>query len=149
MELTNLEDFKNNDRWIARRLGITLPEATAAKERLQRLGLLEPDSTGGLKKTDAKLSTTHDIPNEALRRYTAELIDRAKAALDAQSVDERDMTTLTLAIPTSKIPEAKKMIRAFRRRFCSAMDQGKCDEVYSLAISFFRTTQKSAGGSHE
>jgi uncharacterized protein (TIGR02147 family) len=46
MELSLVEGFKSDAKWIAKRLGISIHEVTAAIERLKRLDLVEDKKMG-------------------------------------------------------------------------------------------------------
>ena len=69
---------------------------------------------------------------------------QAHAAIDAQSIDERYFTTLTIAIPQNKIKLAGELMSRFRDEFMAEMtgDLQPPDEIYHLSMQFFRATEK-------
>ena len=139
IEMTFLKNFKPDLRWIRLKLGDSVNEnqVKTAIERLLRLGLLEKKADGSLKKTSAQLATPTDIPNKSLRKYHTEMIAKAATALETQTVEERDITSMTLSIDTQKIPEAKKMIRDFRRNLAKLIGDANGDAVYQLNVQLF------------
>lgn len=145
LELTRLKDFEPKPQWIARRLAISLPEVKAALERLERTGLIAWTKRG-LQLTHASLSTTVEVPSEAIKKFNSQILQKANVALKSQSVEERDFSTLTVAIKKNQLPEVKERIAAFRRSLNAELEretfQNDADEVYSLAIQFFRLTEK-------
>ncbi|MNS96870.1 hypothetical protein D3C72_1311880 [compost metagenome] len=61
--------------------------------------------------------------------------------LDRVHVDKRDMSMITLAIDSKKIPKAKEMIKVFRRKLANYLAQGKKDGVYTINIQLFPLTK--------
>lgn len=137
LELTFVEGFKSDINWIAKKLNISTHEARQAIERLHRLGLLE-EKNGKFKKAEAHLTTTHDVPSEAIQKFNRQILSKAADALTFQSVSERDFTTMTMAIDVKKIPEAKKRIRAFRHELTEFLETGKREEIYCLSMQLFK-----------
>jgi uncharacterized protein (TIGR02147 family) len=145
LELTFTSEFQNDPVWIAKRLGITPLEARQAIERLLRLELLE-EIGGLLRKTEVNITSTQDIPSAALKQVALQLIDKASDAIAAQSVDERDIGTMTMAIDPKRLPQAKRMIRKFRRELTEYLEAGSRSEVYCFASQLFSlTTAKEKG----
>ena len=140
LELSLVEGFKSDATWIGRKLGISSIEARSAIERLLRLGLFEK-SGSRLKKSGAGLTTTNGIPSTAIRQFNRQILAKAAQAIEEQSVDERDFSTITMPINSKKLGEAKKKISAFRRELSEYLEEGKADQVYTLAIQLFRLTQ--------
>lgn len=136
LELTFTESFKSDPIEIAKRLGITPLESRQAIERMLRLELLE-EVDGKLRKTEVNLATTQDVPSAAVRKLASQLLDKASDALEQQSVEERDFGSMTMAIDPLKIPQAKKMIRSFRRELCEFLETGDRKEVYVFCSQLF------------
>lgn len=68
---------------------------------------------------------------------------RAIEALDDVPIEERDITSMTMAIDVRKIQEAKKRIREFRKDMAAFLEEGEATEVYSLNVQFIPITKKS------
>jgi uncharacterized protein (TIGR02147 family) len=140
LELTFTKDFKNDIGWISKRLGISPLETRLAVERLLRLELLE-EVAGTLKKTEINITTTQDVPSAALKKLTSQFLQKALEALEEQNIADRDFGTVTMAVDPRKIPEAKKMIKKFRRELCQFMESGTQREVYTFAAQLFKITK--------
>ena len=110
-------------------------------ERLQRVGILR-EVKGRLEKTKANIATTHDIPSKAIRAFNEQILEKAKSALHEQSVEERDFTTMTMAVARKRLPEAKRIIREFRRKMSRTLETGTRDDVYMLSVQFFSLIQE-------
>ena len=147
LEMTNLKNFNPDHQWISLKLGgsVNKDQVRAAIERLLRLGLLEKTKDGKLKKTKVLLATPTDIPNQSLKKYHREVISKAMTALDSQPVEMRDITSMTFSMDTKKIPEAKKMIRDFRRKLVKFLATQEGESVYQFNMQLFDLLEDQSG----
>lgn len=132
LDLMGTADYQDDHGWIADRLGISAEEVAKAMSVFERLNL-EPDSD---------ITTTHDIPSPVLRYMHGQRLDLGTQALDVLPVELRDFSFVTVPINTAKLTQAKKIIRDFRRQFCSLFTGGDNNEVYTLNIQFFPLTKR-------
>lgn len=143
LELSLIEGFQSQPRWIATRLGIQESLAKAAIERLLRLDLLQIEN-GKLEATDSFTASPDGIPSDAIKKFHRQILEKAIAAIDFQTVEERDLSSLVLAVDESQVGEAKEMIKTFRRSFDTKFGQAKRKTaVYCLATQFFRVQEKT------
>jgi uncharacterized protein (TIGR02147 family) len=144
IELTQVKRFQSSPAWIAKRLGISEYEAKLAVERLLKLELLKSNK-GRLTGTGKSLTTTNGIPSEAIRNFNKQILTKAKAAISTQDITERDISTLTVAVRKKDLPIIMEKLKTFRRElntYLSDSVQNDGDEVYSLALQFFRLSEK-------
>ena len=139
LEMLPLAEFKNDEAWIAKKLGLDVETVVEAVRRLFRLGYLIKNSRGKWKDGFQNLSTPTDIPSEAIKSFQGEILNKAKASLREDDILQRDITSITLAFPSEKMAEAKEMIKKFRRHFNNKFqpDKYKMDRIYCLAIQLF------------
>jgi lambda repressor-like predicted transcriptional regulator len=145
LELLKVKGYKQDPKWIAKALGITPSEVNIAFERLLRVGILEQrngkyvDITGGSTTWNQSYFTT-----DAKKRLQKALLEKAVESLYAVPIEERDNTSMTMAINTKDIDKAKKLITEFRRKFSNILerDKSKVDSVYQLAIAFYPLTSR-------
>lgn len=154
LELTRLRCFKPDPQWIATVLNITVSEVNIAVERMQRLKLLEISKSGRWKDLSADNTTNHigDHSSVALRKYQAQILQKASEALTHIPRAERDNTSVLITVARDDIAEAKKMIQAFRLQMAQffTRKKSKPTEIYSLAIALFPITQiNGTGDSHD
>ncbi len=143
LELTLVHDFKSDPKWIARRLGIDPLVADGAIERLKRLDLLE-EKGGRLRATDGFTASPSGVPSDALKKFHRQLLEKTLSSIYLQSVDERELSHVVLAINSDELPEAKEEIKRFRRSFDARFSKSaRKDEVYCLGVHFFRLQEKS------
>jgi uncharacterized protein (TIGR02147 family) len=142
LELTAIPGVSITPDLVAAMLGLTPAVAKAAIARLSRLGLLKKVGRRWIK-SEAHLTTTDGVPSEAIRETNRQLLQKALAALEQQPLDERDFSTVTFAINPEKLPDAKRIIAAFRRQMIGLLETPPQSELYCLAVQLFRLTQDS------
>jgi uncharacterized protein (TIGR02147 family) len=135
-EMTALPGFCSDPEWIAARLGgdVTPDVAQESIERLVRLGLLRRTEDGGIERVISTFQTSNNVPSAAIRRFHAEHLDRAKAALEAVPVPLRLFFGQTLPLNRARLAEAQDLIVEFRSRFHKIMSGSEPDAVYHLGI---------------
>jgi uncharacterized protein (TIGR02147 family) len=149
LEMTNLPGFKDDPEWIRQRLGTTTVTTDMVREAmgtLERQGVVTRDDAGIPRKTAEVVRSTANVPSSAVRSFHKQVLQRAHSAIDRQSMSERHFTCTTVAVPRSKVATAKRLITQFREDFWKAMeDENETpEEVYHLAVQFFRSTEKPA-----
>ena len=137
LELTYVRNFQANPRWISNKLGITAEEAKAAIERLQRLGLLLVDDNSMIKSARHLTNQSSVNTSAAHRELQKQVIEKAMLAVDECLPEEKDITSMTMAIDPSKIDQAKDLIRKFRRELCALLESGTQTRVYNLAVQLY------------
>jgi len=139
MSLVQTKDFKYEEKWIAGRLGITNYRARACIENLLQLNLVvEKDST--LLLTNKGLTTTHDVASAALKRARLQDLELARQSIDKVSVENRDLSSVTMTLKKNDIPKFKEKIKEFRREFMKDAESKTGDEVYKLSIQLIPLT---------
>jgi plasmid maintenance system antidote protein VapI/DNA-binding transcriptional ArsR family regulator len=144
LELLKTEDYVQDAPWIARRLQITPSEVNFALERLERVGLLEKDEDGIYFDTTKGFSTDlrEGLTSQAHRRFQQRSLEKAIESVQTVNVEDRDNTSITMAIRHEDISKARQMIKNFRRRFCTEMESVPgLNEVYQLTVAFTPLTK--------
>jgi uncharacterized protein (TIGR02147 family) len=144
LELTRLEEFRCDSRWIARVLDISVDEVNLAVQRLIRLGLLDMESADRWvdRSGDARVdlgslsSGTLERQQEQTRRLSA-------ASIRSVPVTLRDHSSITLAINSARLPRAVELIARFRQQLIELLPEGGSDDVYQLEIALFPVTTLS------
>lgn len=142
LELTFTKKFQSNPSWIARSLGISSVQANIAIERLMRLGFLKKERGRFIKTSPPLTNFSKEITLPALRRLQEDILKLGLESLHNISITERDMSSMTMAIDTKKMPEAKKIITEFRRKLCKFLEDGKQTQVYHLGIQLYPVSKK-------
>lgn len=97
LNLMKTDDFESDVTWISKRLGLDLSQVNHSLSKLKRLGLIQEENAQ-FSRTDSKfgLTTSQDIPCEALRESHRQNIDQAREALETVPVGLRDITSITM-----------------------------------------------------
>ena len=137
IEMTSAIGFKFDYAWIANHLGISVTEARQAIERLLRLDLIE-ERNGTLIKSQGFVTNGDDtLTTSAHKQLQRHVLQKALDAIDTVSIEEKDISSITMAIDETKIPEAKKLITKFRRDLCKFLENGRQTRVYNLGIQLY------------
>lgn len=148
LELLTVEGFIVNPNYISAQLNITPLEAQHALDRLFRLGLIKLRKTS--KGDQVFVSENHttigrEIATAATLKQQEAFLKMAANALIEIPIEQRSQTSMTMAIPKSRLKEAQKMIHDFRRNMTSLLQRrGKRDSVYQLTVSFYPLTKGRA-----
>lgn len=114
-------------------------QARKSLDLLERLGLMSRDQdTGTYKPTHTRISTGDEIASMAITRYHQKMIDLGKESLTSIRPQARDVSSVSIAIPSSLLPEVKKEISLFRKRLLNMAEQASnADVVYQTNIQLF------------
>lgn len=142
LELTFVSGFKGDAKWIAKKLSITVEEAKAATDRLKRLGLLLEEN-GSLVKASKFLTNQSAVNTSAAHReLQRQVIEKALLAVEECQADEKDITSMTMAIDVANLDRARDLIRKFRRDLCALLEDGDQSRVYNLGIQLYPVSKK-------
>jgi uncharacterized protein (TIGR02147 family) len=145
LQLLEVKGFKQDPRWIAKSLNIRINEVKIAIERLKRVGLITVTKRGKWIDTSEGFTTTvhNQFTNSALRNLQKQVLNMALNALDEVTIEERDQTSITMSLNSKRLPEIKSMIKDFRRKLISFVNQDKVkDCVYQAGISIYPLTKR-------
>lgn len=147
-EMIGLPDFQQDPQWIADRLGhgITPDDVKAALKELEKLNLILRDTQGSLKQSDTHLKASGDVPSSVIAHFHYEMMKKAGESVTSTPREQRDLSSITLAIPHSKIPEFRKMISVFQEEVIELAENqaGDDKEIYQLNVQLFPLTKKSS-----
>ncbi len=142
LELTMLDNFEGNSKWISKQLGISQVEAKLALDRLFDLNLLEVKN-GKIRKTQEQLTTnSKTISTPALRTNQKEFLEKAIESLENDPIEERNTTSMTMAIDPELLPLAKEKIHDFNKELCQLLESKSKRRVYNLEIALYPLQKK-------
>jgi uncharacterized protein (TIGR02147 family) len=118
-------------------------EAKQALKLLEDLKLIEKDADGAYKSLGTNLTTGKEWRSLAIAQYQQEMIKLAGESLERFKKEERDISTLTVSIPESAIPEIRELTGEFRESLKKLVNSyPDPDRVYQLNIQMFPLTAK-------
>jgi uncharacterized protein (TIGR02147 family) len=144
LELTRLEGFQADSRWIARVLAITTDEVNIAVARLARLGMLEMAGRAcWIDKSGDTTNSLADFAQVSIQRLASTVRGLMLNALQA-SVAPCLHNSSTLAMSSKMLAAVHERIARFHQELKALVDpDGVCDEVFQLEISLFPLTNLS------
>lgn len=142
LELTHVEAFRSDPRWISRTLGISVPEVHEALDRLSRLGMIKKENGRWVNQAGSTTVIDSDYEGAAYRKLQVQLLQKAQEAIDEVDIKYRDQSSMTMAVSLDRLKEAEQMITKFRRELCAFLEGGKeKQDVFALTISLFPLTR--------
>jgi uncharacterized protein (TIGR02147 family) len=139
LDLTTVPAFQPDADWIARRLGISTAEARDGIDRLLRLELLKRNGAQ-LVKTKLRIEFPAERPDAAIRLFHQQMMEKALAELDQRNEERfarREISGMTMAINSSRLPEARRRIQRFQKELATFLCKGGGDALYQLNVQFF------------
>lgn len=142
--MTGLKNFTFTAESIAKRLNISKLEAETAIERLLRLEMIEahPTRAGKYQKVKNYTVTRSAVPNEALRRFHKQMMQKAMESLETQTPKEKFVGSETFAISNEQLPKAFAYADEFLKKMASLADESSSPtNVYHVGTQFFNLTK--------
>lgn len=140
-ELTQIDGFKNDIQWIAKKLSLPSSEVKLAIETLKKVGLLTEENGKLIKKEKDYIFA--NVPSAAGRKHHHESLDLAHEALEKQQMTDREFFTVSFAMDPKQIADAKRRIREFSESLMAEMQETQPKSVYKLSVQFFRLDQET------
>lgn len=143
LHVFQLEKYKDTPEWIARKLSISIEEASGALERLLDVKLIEKNKQGKLVVTNNYVGIQdYEFSSIAMRERQKQILRLSAEKIDLQSISIRDHSAITVAVDPVLLPEIKERIKKFRRSLGKYIvnNSNKTTSVYELQISFFSVT---------
>ncbi|WP_413612301.1 TIGR02147 family protein [Bdellovibrio sp. HCB-110] len=141
LSLMETLDFQSDAEWVAKRLGINSYNVTTALETMLNLGLVVLED-GHYRLAKDCLCTDFDIPSSSLKESHKQTLTQAIGAIDEVPIALREILSITMAIRTDKIPEAKEKIRNFAYEMSQSLEIAPRTEVYNLNIQLVPLSKK-------
>jgi uncharacterized protein (TIGR02147 family) len=145
-EMVGLPGFREDAQWIADRCEpkISAEEAHETIELLVRLKLIERDEDGILSQIEPHLATPPEVGHLSVANFHREMIDRAADAIESVPADQRDISSITMALTPSKFEAAKKKIQSFRRELHALLGAPVEDieqTIYQINFQLFNLSE--------
>ncbi len=139
LELITLPKFTPSFAHIATALGITQIQAKMALERLLELQLLKKSKGDRYELTHRNNSNiNNELALVARKNMQRQLLELALRALDEVPLTERDHSSMTMAIDSRRLTEARERIKKFRRELCDFLQASpNKDSVYTLSVALY------------
>lgn len=144
LNLSECDNFRPQESWIARRLGISAAQTRVAIARLERVGLAKK-IRGRWTFPQTDVAAPEGLPSESIRSYHRQILDRATRALELQPVHAREFSGVGFAVDPRHLPAMKREMGEFLDQMVARYAKGKNrTEVYQLEMALFRQTEGDA-----
>jgi len=143
-EMLALPAFSEDATWISRALvpPISPRQAKRALDLLLGLGLVARDNDGRLVQKEAFITTGDEVISTSVKGYHREMIQKGSEAMDRFRAQDRDISSVTLALSEKSFKQIKSLIQQFRKELLAIADQEKSPEgVFQINFQLFRLTQ--------
>lgn len=138
LELTRLDTFRTDSRWIGRVLGVGTDRANTVLQRLLRLRLLEMTHTG-VWADRSRDKRAPEVDRPARRVLLKESHRLCLAELDG--ADRAAFEHLTVALDSDRLDEARAAIARLRHELLMLSESSEVrDGVHRLDLRFFPLT---------
>lgn len=134
--LIRTEGFKADTKFIANRLNISTVEVTEALERLEKLKLIKKEG-GDISLLEENVTIGANIASPALRKLHKQMLEKAAGSIEDIDLSLRDISSITMAIDPTLLPQAKQLITTFRRQLCAFLETGNQKNVYAFNMQLF------------
>lgn len=143
LEMTDLEGFESDPKYVQRQLGgqVDLPTVKLAIERLLKAGLMVRQPDGRLaraSKESNETSTQVPRPPEAINAYHRQMGTLGLKAVQEQSPDERTFYGTTLSFRQENMRKVQEIMKEAHLQVLRFAEHGKGEDVYQLNTQFFR-----------
>lgn len=140
LSLAETKGFTSEIKWISRRLGISPLLAEQSLVRLERLGLVKK-IRGQWKVSGQSFTSSDGIADSAIKKSHANDLRLAERSLLEDDIEDRDFTSVTMAVDPKKIPDIRKLVRSFRDKITAYAESGEKKEVYKLCVQLIPITR--------
>jgi transcriptional regulator with XRE-family HTH domain len=140
LELSHLENFRADSRWIAAMLDISVDAVNLALHRLVSLDLLRMEQTQWVDTVPSAAVSLDALPDAfaaTLHRQTGDWRERSVREVPAQ---DRELSSTTVAIRSDALPRAIDLLTKCRRQLLELLQDGTADDVYQLDLALFPVT---------
>jgi len=143
LRLLDIKDFNFTVANAAKVLGVRAMEIELALERMERLELVEKQGPGRYRKIDSLIRVQSTVPNEALRKYHSQLLQKTIEALTQQGPHERYTSTQNIALSSDQLKAAEKIFDSCLDELVKLSESRKSGaEVYHAGIHMIRLSNR-------
>lgn len=144
-EAVCMPGFREDYRILSKKFCPTITEAQARKgvQLLRELQLIQPDPRGGFQSCEKFVHAGADIQPVLLATFQQNMIRLASDALENQSPQEREISSLTFSLPSASFPKIKQALRRMQNELAQQILEEKSpgNVVYQFNLQCFPVFQ--------
>lgn len=126
---------------------LTAAQVNAAVTALLQLELAERSPDGRVVPTEGHVKTKERWHSACISNYQSSIAELAKNSIENTPKEERDISTLTMALDSSQIQKIREILADARKsivKVVNAMPSDVCDSVYQLNFQLFPMMKKES-----
>lgn len=125
---------------------ITEEQAQTSLDILKSLGFIKPITDKLVKLSDPHITIQGAEKAEAIRSFQSKVMQFAIRSLNEIPPDERDVSTITMAVDSKGFDDIRNMIKEFRKELQIRVDKcGVPDRVMQLNLALFPVAHNKKG----
>ena len=124
---------------------LTATQVQNAVDALLQLGLAHKQNNGRIVPTEAHIKTKERWLSASISDYQKSITELAQRSIAETPKEERDISTLTMALDSSQIQKIREILAETRKsivKVVNAMPSQICDSVYQLNFQLFPMMKK-------
>ena len=124
---------------------LTATQVQNAVDALLQLGLAHKQNNGRIAPTEAHIKTKERWLSASISEYQKSITELAQRSIAETPKEERDISTLTMALDSSQIQKIREILADTRKsivKVVNAMPSQICDSVYQLNFQLFPMMKK-------
>lgn len=124
---------------------LTATQVTTAVEALMQLGLAVRKPNGRIVPSEGHVKTKERWLSACISDYQSSIAGLAKNAIENTPKEDRDISTLTMALDSSQIEKIRRILFETRKsivKVVNSMPSHVCDSVYQLNFQLFPMMKK-------
>ena len=124
---------------------LTATQVQSAVDALLQLGLAHKQNNGRIVPTEAHIKTKEHWLSASISDYQKSITELAQRSIAETPKEERDISTLTMALDSSQIQKIREILAETRKsivKVVNAMPSQICDSVYQLNFQLFPMMKK-------
>lgn len=136
--MVDTEDFVADPEWIAQRLKrkVTRKQAADTLALLTKLKMVDTDkNTGKMKITAEQIDVDPSSVDFAIRNFHKEYLKRAIDSVDGESLEERELSSLTLSVPQADWPKLRDRLKEIRIQLNNEFGSNKSPRTLVVTIN--------------
>lgn len=137
-ELVAVEGFRADPEWIAGKLKnkITKKQAQEAWELLLKIGMVQAEENGHFRIVSPAIDIDPGTVDFAIRGFHREYLARVGEAIDGESIEERELSSMTLAVSEGDFALLRERIKEFRKKLNTEFPTGSDSRTKVVAVNF-------------
>lgn len=146
LEMLRITKTPNDPEWVSARLTpqVSVPNVKKALKLLNDLGYAR-EVDGHLFATDEIISTGDQVQGLAINSFHSQMIELGKGAITTHHSSEREISSITVAMPKDLKAQLEKELIALRKKYLNlASKSDKLEEVVQLNFQLFSLTKNTS-----